>query len=85
LRIRKLALGFFREHRKFVAMKADADVIEIPTAVFDSVDTLDELEDWLMAKNPNVMRELRQARREDLAGKFIPWKLRHLSGNGKSR
>ena len=66
-------------------MKATAEVIEIPTAVLDSVDTLDELEDWLMANNPRVMDELRQARREDLAGKFKSWKPRHLSGNGKSK
>jgi hypothetical protein len=55
-------------------MKADVDVIEIPACVLDSVDTLDELEDWLMANNPHVMRELRQARRDDLAGKFKAWK-----------
>ena len=66
-------------------MKAAADVVEIPTAVLDSVDTLDELEDWLMANNRRVMRELRQARRDDLAGKFKPWKPRHVPGNGKSK
>jgi hypothetical protein len=60
-------------------MKAPADTIEIPTKILESVDTLDELEDWLMAKNPRVMRELRQARQDDLAGKFKPWKPRHLS------
>ena len=48
-------------------MKATAEVVEIPTSVLNSVDTLDELEDWLMANNPGVMRELRQARRDDLA------------------
>ena len=39
---------------------------------------LDELEDWLTAHNPRVMRELRQARRDDLGGKFKPWKPRFL-------
>ena len=46
-------------------MKATAEVVEIPTAVLASVDTLDELEDWMTANNPRVMRELRQARRDD--------------------
>ena len=55
-------------------MKAAADVIEIPASILNSVDTLDELEDWLMANNPGVMHELRQARRDDLAGKFKSWK-----------
>ena len=59
-------------------MKARADTIEIPTRVLESVDTLDELEDWLMAQNPRLMRELRQARLDDLAGKFKPWTPRHL-------
>ena len=59
-------------------MKTAADTVEIPTKVLESVDTLDELEDWLMANNPRVMRELRQARQDDLAGKFKPWKPRHL-------
>ena len=66
-------------------MKATAGVVEIPTAVLESVDTLDELEDWMTAHNPRVMRELRQARREDQAGKFKAWKPRHLIRNGKSR
>ena len=66
-------------------MKAIAEVVEIPTAVLDSVDTLDELGDWLMANNPRVMDELRQARRDDVAGKFKPWKPRPFPRNGKSR
>ncbi len=66
-------------------MKATAEVVQIPTAVLDSVDTLDELEDWLMANNPRVMDELRQARRDDLAGTFKAWKPRHLPRNGKSK
>jgi hypothetical protein len=66
-------------------MKATTEVVEIPTAVLESVDTLDELEDWMTANNPRVMRELRQARREDQAGKFKAWKPRHLSCNGKSK
>ena len=57
-------------------MKASANVVEIPTAVLDSVDTLDELEDWLVGNNPHVMRELSQSRRDDLAGKFKKWKPR---------
>jgi hypothetical protein len=40
------------------------------------VDTLDEPEDWMTANNPRVMRELRQARRDDQVGKFNAWKRR---------
>jgi hypothetical protein len=59
-------------------MKTRGATVEIPLKVLESVDTLDELEDWLMAHNPRVMRELKQARRDDLAGKFQPWKPRDL-------
>ena len=45
-------------------------VVQIPVPVLLSVETLDELQDWLTAQNPEIMRELREARQEDLAGKF---------------
>jgi hypothetical protein len=54
------------------------DTVEIPTPVLSSVETLDELQDWLTAQNPKLIAELRAARREDRAGKFKPWKPRHL-------
>jgi len=55
------------------------DTIEIPADVLLSVETLDELQDWLTAQNPKVIAELRAARREDKAGKFKTWKPRHLA------
>jgi hypothetical protein len=53
--------------------------IEIPVPVISSVETLDELYDWLMAQNPEIMAELHEARRQDLGGQFKEWKPRHLS------
>ena len=44
-----------------------------------SVETLDELQDWLTAQHPGIIGELRAARREDVAGKFKTWKPRHAS------
>jgi hypothetical protein len=52
------------------------DTVEIPTSVLSSVETLDELQDWLTAQNPKIIGELRAARRDDRAGKFKPWKPR---------
>ena len=52
--------------------------VEIPASILASVETLDELQDWLTAQHPDIMAELRQARREDLAGEFTAWKPRHL-------
>jgi len=56
-----------------------SETVEIPTAVLSSIETLDELQDWLTAQNPKVIAELREARKQDLGGKFKPWKPRHLS------
>jgi hypothetical protein len=54
-------------------------VVEIPVSVLSSVETLDELQDWLTAKNSQIIDELRDARRQDLAGEFKPWEPRHVS------
>jgi hypothetical protein len=56
---------------------AEENVV-IPKPVLDSVETLDELQDWLTANNPGLVAELREVRREDLAGEFKPWRPRHL-------
>jgi hypothetical protein len=55
------------------------ETVEIPTSVLSSVETLDELQDWFTAQHPQIIAELRVARREDRAGKFKPWKPRHLA------
>jgi len=61
------------------------ETVEIPAAVLSSVETLDELQDWLTAQHPGIIAELREARREDVAGKFKPWKPRHLPCPTKSK
>ena len=76
-------LTFSRKQRYDEAMKVDT--VEIPTTVLSSVETLDELQDWLTAQNPKLIAELRAARKEDLAGKFKPWKPRHLPCPTKSK
>ena len=53
--------------------------VEIPVSVLSSVETLDELQDWLTAQSPGIVAELRQARAEDVAGEFTEWKPRHIS------
>ena len=52
--------------------------LEIPASVLSSVETLDELHDWLTAQHPDSMAELLQARQEDLAGQCKAWQPRHL-------
>jgi len=62
-----------------------AATVEIPVSVLESVDTLDELEDWLTAHNVRIMRELHQARKDDLTGKFKRWKPRFVKWPTKSK
>ena len=54
------------------------DTIEIPVPVLSTVESLDELLDWLTTQNPKIMAELREARRQDLAGDFKAWTPRHV-------
>jgi hypothetical protein len=61
------------------------ETVEIPVSVLSSVETLDELEDWLTAQNPRIVAELREARRQDLAGEFKAWKPRHVSWPTESK
>ena len=66
-------------------MSRAVDKVEIPISVLESLDTLDELEDWLLAHHPQVMEQLRQARKDDLAGEFRLWKPRHVKWPTKSK
>ncbi len=58
--------------------------IEIPVPVLSSVETLDELQDWLTAQNPRIIAELREARQQDVAGVFRPWQPRAGSDSANS-
>ncbi len=53
------------------------EIFQIPAAALSSVETLDELQDWLTAQDLKLITVLRAARKQDLAGKFKPWKPRH--------
>ena len=55
------------------------ETVEIPVPVLSSVESLDELLDWLTTQNPKIMTELREARRQDVAGEFKAWAPRHVS------
>ncbi len=61
------------------------DVVEIPVSVLSSIDTLDELEDWLTLQNPRIMAELREARGQDLAGEFKEWQPSHVQWPTESK
>jgi hypothetical protein len=66
-------------------MSAASETVEIPLSVLASVETLDELEDWLMTRQPAIMEQLRKTRQDDLAGKFSPWTPRYAAWPTESK
>ena len=53
--------------------KEKSEVVTFPLTVFETADTKDDLEDWLLANDPNFVRRMRKAREDDLQGKGKTW------------
>lgn len=49
------------------------DVVTIPVTVFETAESKEELEDWLLANDREFIEKMRKVRKDDLAGKFISW------------
>jgi len=47
----------------------ETNVIKIPVTVFETVESKEELEDWLLVHNPEFIKRMKKARADDLAGK----------------
>jgi len=47
------------------------NVITIPVSVWESAETKEDLEDWLLAHNPEFIKRMREAHREAQEGKTI--------------
>jgi len=47
--------------------------IEIPYTIFESAQTKEELEDWLLAHDAEFIKRMRKARADDLEGKGKDW------------
>lgn len=51
-----------------------SEEISFPLSVFETADTIDDLEDWLLARNPDFIKKMRRARHEDIEGIGKDWK-----------
>jgi len=58
---------------KRVAYESKPDVVTIPLTVFETAESKEELEDWLLANDKEFIKKMRKVRRDDLAGRFISW------------
>ena len=55
--------------------KRASDVVTFPLSVFETADTKEDLEDWLLSQNPAFIKKMRKARQDDLRGKGIDWEM----------
>jgi hypothetical protein len=53
--------------------KRSASHIIFPQTVFESAQTKEDLEDWLLAQNTGFIKKMRKARQDDLSGKGVTW------------
>ena len=53
--------------------KVNSEEITFPLSVFETADTKEDLEDWLLSQNPEFIKKMRKARREDILGKGKSW------------
>ncbi|OGF58641.1 MAG: hypothetical protein A2Y62_11585 [Candidatus Fischerbacteria bacterium RBG_13_37_8] len=49
--------------------------ITFPLNVFETANSIDDLEDWLISQNPKFIERMRQARKDDANGKGKDWKI----------
>jgi hypothetical protein len=53
--------------------KKRIETVTFPVSVFETADTKEDLEDWLLSQNPEFIRRMRRARKDDLLGKGKSW------------
>ncbi len=51
----------------------DEKYIQIPVSIFETADTKEDLEDWLLSQNPEFIKRMRKSREEDLKGIGKDW------------
>jgi len=49
--------------------------ITFPISVFETADTKEDLEDWLLSQNPDFIKRMRKSKQDDIQGKGKDWKL----------
>ncbi|MBA7515414.1 hypothetical protein ES705_07454 [subsurface metagenome] len=53
--------------------KKKKEIVSFPLSVFETADTKEDLEDWLLAQNPEFIKKMRKARKDDLCGLGKDW------------
>ncbi|QWR78114.1 hypothetical protein [Candidatus Magnetomonas plexicatena] len=54
-------------------VKEDTGSVSFPLSVFETAETKEELEDWLLSQDHELINRLRKARHDDIQGKGSDW------------
>ena len=46
-----------------------------PLSIFETADTKEDLEDWLLSQNPEFIKKMRKLKKDDLQGKGKDWEI----------
>jgi len=58
-----------------IPTKRKSEVVTFPLSIFETADTKEDLEDWLLSQSPEFLKKMRKARKDDIEGKGKDWKL----------
>ena len=53
--------------------KRKSEEVTFPLSVFETADTKEDLEDWLLSQNSELIKKMCKSRREDILGKCKSW------------
>lgn len=53
--------------------KRKQEIVSFPISVFETADTIEDLEDWLLSTNTGFIKKMRKAKAEDIQGKGKDW------------
>ena len=58
---------------KMPLTKKKSTIIVFPLTVFETAETKEDLEDWLLAHNPEFIKKMHKARKDDMHDKGRDW------------
>jgi hypothetical protein len=68
-----MILFFARSSNDMRLTKKKSEEVTFPLSVFETADTKEDLEDWLLSQNPEFIKKMPKARQEDILGKGKSW------------
>ena len=54
--------------------KRKSEVITFPVSIFETADTKEDLEDWLLSQDPEFLKKMKKAKKDDIESKGKEWK-----------